>query len=60
MFFEAIREDDMDLASPATLFLDQLEVGQAYELVITNLTGECGWRLAAPAGSDWVLGAGCW
>ena len=39
MFFEFIDEADVDAAAPRTRFIEQLEPGRAYELVITNLTG---------------------
>ena len=44
MFFEAIHELEMDPPDggpPTTVFMEEMEVGQAYELVITNLTGLC-------------------
>ncbi|ELU01890.1 hypothetical protein CAPTEDRAFT_100125 [Capitella teleta] len=38
-FFEFIPEDEMDSASPKTFFLDQLQVGQTYEVIITTQNG---------------------
>ncbi|ELU01891.1 hypothetical protein CAPTEDRAFT_100183 [Capitella teleta] len=38
-FFEFIPEDGMDSASPRTIFLDQLQVGKTYEVLITTRNG---------------------
>lgn len=38
-FFEFIPVEHSDEPNPNTRFVDQLEPGQAYELVITNLSG---------------------
>ncbi|XP_070554653.1 GH3 domain-containing protein-like [Ptychodera flava] len=39
MVFEFIPIEASDEAQPDTLFMDQVEVGQTYELVITNVSG---------------------
>ncbi|XP_064637550.1 uncharacterized protein LOC135493858 isoform X2 [Lineus longissimus] len=39
MFFEFIPVDHMEEEQPATLFVDQVDIGESYELVITNQGG---------------------
>ncbi|ELU08370.1 hypothetical protein CAPTEDRAFT_181851 [Capitella teleta] len=44
-FFEFIPEDEMDSPSPKTFFLDQLQVGQTYEVLLTTRNGLYRYRL---------------
>ncbi|ELU13692.1 hypothetical protein CAPTEDRAFT_73892, partial [Capitella teleta] len=44
-FFEFIPEENIGEENPKTLFLDQLEKGQSYELVVTNSNGFYRYRL---------------
>ncbi|OWA50796.1 putative GH3 domain-containing protein [Hypsibius exemplaris] len=44
MVFEFIRLEDMDSVQPQTLFLEQAQLGESYELVITNASGLCRYR----------------
>ncbi|KAJ8038302.1 Indole-3-acetic acid-amido synthetase GH3.17 [Holothuria leucospilota] len=42
--FEFIPEDDMDKSNPQTLFVDEVEVGQNYELLVTQKYGLCRYK----------------
>ena len=44
-FFEFIHEDDIKSENPKTLILNQLEIGNRYELVITTQTGFYRYRM---------------
>ncbi|ELU04490.1 hypothetical protein CAPTEDRAFT_73334, partial [Capitella teleta] len=44
-FFEFIPEDEIHSQSPNTFFLDQLQLGQSYEILITNRNGFYRYRL---------------
>ena len=47
MFFEFIPFDSVHEDQPETLFMDQVEVGKAYELVITTVAGLYRYRTGA-------------
>lgn len=44
MFYEFIPADQMHKPQPETKYIDDLEIGKEYELVITNLGGLCRYR----------------
>ncbi|XP_072024323.1 uncharacterized protein [Amphiura filiformis] len=42
--YEFIPEEHIDQEQPATLFIDEVEVGKRYELVVTSWSGLCRFR----------------
>jgi hypothetical protein len=55
MFYEFIPTAEMDKPDPQTLTLDQVELGQEYEIVITNFSGFYRYRI-----NDVVKVVGFW